>query len=182
MPRLSAGLLMYCIKDGVLQVLLAHPGGPYFVKKDDGAWTIPKGEPEPEEDLLATAQREFEEVMHFHGTADKLVPFDGPDERMAKFLAVKSVEETIRTWANIDRCRKTPKVIDLPDTAEDGTTVKQESYGPGKEGTEVILFVIQDGGHTWPGKYWPVPWLGKTTSDISANDLLWEFFEKHPMK
>lgn len=61
MPRLSAGLLMYRIKDGILQVLLAHPGGPFFVKKDDGAWTIPKGEPEPEKDLLVTAQREFEE-------------------------------------------------------------------------------------------------------------------------
>ena len=44
-----------------LEVLLAHPGGPYFVNKDDGAWSIPKGEPEPDEDLLLTAQREFEE-------------------------------------------------------------------------------------------------------------------------
>jgi predicted NUDIX family NTP pyrophosphohydrolase len=61
MPRLSAGLLMFRIKDGALQVLLAHPGGPYFVKKDDGAWTIPKGEPDADEDLLITAQREFEE-------------------------------------------------------------------------------------------------------------------------
>jgi len=61
MPRLSAGLLLYRIKDGVLQVLLAHPGGPYFVTKDDGAWTIPKGEPDADEDLLRTAQREFEE-------------------------------------------------------------------------------------------------------------------------
>ena len=40
---------------------MAHPGGPYFVKKDDGAWTIPKGEPKRHEDLLVTAQREFEE-------------------------------------------------------------------------------------------------------------------------
>ena len=61
MPRTSAGLLMYRTKDGVLQVLLAHPGGPYFVKKDDGAWSIPKGEPDTDEDLLVTAQREFEE-------------------------------------------------------------------------------------------------------------------------
>ena len=60
MPRLSAGLLMYRIKDG-LEVLLAHPGGPYVVNKDDGNWSIPKGEPEPDEDLLLTAQREFEE-------------------------------------------------------------------------------------------------------------------------
>jgi predicted NUDIX family NTP pyrophosphohydrolase len=52
---------MYRIKHGTIQVLLAHPGGPYFKSKDEGAWTIPKGEPEPDEDLLATAQREFEE-------------------------------------------------------------------------------------------------------------------------
>ena len=61
MPRLSAGLLMYRSKNGVVQVLLAHPGGPYFQNKDVGAWTIPKGEPDPDEDLLLTAQREFEE-------------------------------------------------------------------------------------------------------------------------
>ena len=61
MPRLSAGLLMYRITDGAIHVLLAHPGGPYFVNKDEGAWSIPKGEPEPDEDLLDTAKREFEE-------------------------------------------------------------------------------------------------------------------------
>jgi len=52
---------MYRIRDGVAQVLLAHPGGPYFRNKDDGAWSIPKGEPDGDEDLLLTAQREFEE-------------------------------------------------------------------------------------------------------------------------
>lgn len=61
MPRISAGLLMYRINNGIPQVLLAHPGGPYFVNKDDGAWSIPKGEPNTDEDLLLTAQREFEE-------------------------------------------------------------------------------------------------------------------------
>jgi predicted NUDIX family NTP pyrophosphohydrolase len=61
MPRISAGLLMYRIKSGMVEVLLAHPGGPYFKNKDEGEWSIPKGEPESEEDLLVTAQREFEE-------------------------------------------------------------------------------------------------------------------------
>ena len=61
MPRVSAGLLMYRIHDGKLQVLLAHPGGPLFQNKDDGAWTIPKGEIEPGEDLLEAAKREFKE-------------------------------------------------------------------------------------------------------------------------
>ncbi len=52
---------MYRIKDGSIQVLLVHPGGPYFVNKDDGAWSIPKGEPDADEELPVTAQREFEE-------------------------------------------------------------------------------------------------------------------------
>lgn len=60
-PRVSAGLLMYRIQDGKLQVLLAHPGGPYFKNKDEGAWTIPKGEIELGEDLFEAAKREFEE-------------------------------------------------------------------------------------------------------------------------
>jgi predicted NUDIX family NTP pyrophosphohydrolase len=61
MPRISAGLLMYCIHDGKLQAILAHPGGPFFVNKDDGAWTIPKGKIEPEVDLLEAGKRKFEE-------------------------------------------------------------------------------------------------------------------------
>ena len=56
MPRISAGLLMYRIKDGSIQVLLAHLGGPFFVNKDEGSWSIPKGEPDADEDLLVTAQ------------------------------------------------------------------------------------------------------------------------------
>ncbi len=59
--KTSAGLLMYKVCDGELQVLLVHPGGPYFQKKDEGAWTIPKGEVLPDEDLLETALREFQE-------------------------------------------------------------------------------------------------------------------------
>lgn len=61
MPQISAGLLMYRHQNGELQVLLVHPGGPFFKSKDDGAWTIPKGEVEAGDDLLATALREFHE-------------------------------------------------------------------------------------------------------------------------
>ena len=61
MPRISAGLLMYRIKDGKLQVLLAHPGGPFFKNKDDDVWSIPKGEVDLDEDFLECAKREFEE-------------------------------------------------------------------------------------------------------------------------
>lgn len=65
MPKVSAGLLMYRVMDGQLQVLLVHPGGPFFQNKDDGAWSIPKGEIESGEDLLSAARREFEEETGF---------------------------------------------------------------------------------------------------------------------
>ena len=61
MPRTSAGLLMFRIRDGALQVLLAHPGGPLFRNRDDDTWSIPKGEIGSGEELLGTAEREFEE-------------------------------------------------------------------------------------------------------------------------
>jgi predicted NUDIX family NTP pyrophosphohydrolase len=61
MASISAGLLMYRVAGGQLQVLLAHPGGPYFKNKDDGAWSIPKGEIELGEETLAAAVREFRE-------------------------------------------------------------------------------------------------------------------------
>ncbi|PSN19246.1 NUDIX hydrolase [filamentous cyanobacterium CCP5] len=61
MVKKSAGLLMYRQYNGELQVLLVHPGGPYWAKKDWRAWSIPKGEIDPGEDGLMAAQREFEE-------------------------------------------------------------------------------------------------------------------------
>ena len=62
--RISAGLLMFRKRNKKLEVLLAHPGGPFFQKKDDGVWTVPKGEPDEEgEDLRARARIEFEEEV-----------------------------------------------------------------------------------------------------------------------
>jgi predicted NUDIX family NTP pyrophosphohydrolase len=63
--EVSAGILIYRETNGLLEVLLAHPGGPFWARKDDGAWTIPKGLVEPGADLLATAQREFTEETGF---------------------------------------------------------------------------------------------------------------------
>lgn len=61
MPKTSAGLLMYRLRRDGLEVLLAHPGGPYWGRRDAGVWSIPKGEIEAGEDALAAARREFEE-------------------------------------------------------------------------------------------------------------------------
>ena len=61
MPQRSAGILLYRRKGRGIEVLLVHPGGPFWVKKDEGAWTIPKGMIEPGEDAIAVARREFQE-------------------------------------------------------------------------------------------------------------------------
>lgn len=63
MPKQSAGLLAYRWVDGEPEVLLVHPGGPFWAKKDDGAWSLPKGEYEPGEDPLEIAVREFGEEL-----------------------------------------------------------------------------------------------------------------------
>ncbi|HKA81534.1 MAG TPA: NUDIX domain-containing protein [Xanthobacteraceae bacterium] len=61
MPKRSAGILMYRHGDAGIEVLLVHPGGPFWARKDLGAWSIPKGEYSEAEDALAVARREFEE-------------------------------------------------------------------------------------------------------------------------
>lgn len=68
--RTSAGLLMFRKKAGELEVLLVHPGGPYFQKKNTGAWTIPKGEAGEDEDLLTRARIEFEEEVGVRPSGD----------------------------------------------------------------------------------------------------------------
>ncbi|HVA15942.1 MAG TPA: NUDIX domain-containing protein [Stellaceae bacterium] len=61
MPKESAGLLLYRVTAGAVEVFLVHPGGPFWAKKDEGAWSIPKGELAPGEVPLAAAMREFAE-------------------------------------------------------------------------------------------------------------------------
>jgi predicted NUDIX family NTP pyrophosphohydrolase len=65
MPAKSAGLIMYKTSRGKIEVLLVHPGGPFWAKKDAGAWSLPKGEIRENEEALAAAQREFEEETGF---------------------------------------------------------------------------------------------------------------------
>src|SRR5712671_5188735 len=65
MPKRSAGLLLYRLSDDGASVLLVHPGGPFWQKKDLGAWSIPKGEYSADEDPLSAAKREFAEETGF---------------------------------------------------------------------------------------------------------------------
>lgn len=72
MPKRSAGLLMYRRLANEVEVFLVHPGGPIWARKNRGAWTIPKGEYEPEENPLTTARREFEEETSFRAEGEFL--------------------------------------------------------------------------------------------------------------
>jgi predicted NUDIX family NTP pyrophosphohydrolase len=86
----SAGLLVYRGAGPALEVLLVHPGGPFWAKKDDAAWFIPKGEVEPGEELLATARREFREELGLDPP---------PGEPLALGSAKNKGGKTIHAWA-----------------------------------------------------------------------------------
>jgi polyhydroxybutyrate depolymerase len=121
-------------------------------------------------------------VLHFHGTEDNIVPFQGgKGEKSPSCTDFYSVEHSIRAWVKANGCDEEPTTEELPDRAKDGTKVVRKTYG-GRDGAEVVLVVIEGGGHTWPGRKLPVRSLGKATTNVSANDLMWEFFQKHPMK
>jgi predicted NUDIX family NTP pyrophosphohydrolase len=88
--RISAGLLMFRRNEiDVVEFLLVHPGGPFWKNKDDGAWTIPKGEAQPEEDLLTRAKTEFEEEIGLKPAGD-FVPVGSIKQKGGK---------TVHAWA-----------------------------------------------------------------------------------
>ena len=89
MPRRSAGIVLY--RDG-LEVLLVHPGGPFFAKKDAGVWSIPKGEYEDGDDPLACALREFEEELGSQLTAESPIELGTIVQRGGKHVTAWAVE------------------------------------------------------------------------------------------
>ena len=93
--RISAGLVLYRLRSG-LEIFIAHPGGPLFTNKDDGHWTIPKGEVEPGEDLIATAVREFEEEVGFAvDPSCKFIPLGTIQQKGGKMVYAWAVEGDI---------------------------------------------------------------------------------------
>jgi polyhydroxybutyrate depolymerase len=123
-------------------------------------------------------------VLAINNTDDPIVPYKGGEIRSrisSKNLGeVMSVEESVGFWIKRDGCTLTPIVTEEPDTdPKDGTTVTRMDYMNGKDGTEVILYSIKGGGHTWPGgvQYLPVWIIGKTCRDLdSLRDIRDEFF------
>lgn len=89
--RKSAGLLLFRKRPGGVEVLLMHPGGPFWAKKDDGAWSIPKGEFGNDEDPLAAAKREFQEETGFAAAGEfvALDPVRQPSGKVVHAWAVR---------------------------------------------------------------------------------------------
>ncbi len=92
MPRRSAGILLYRSTGGVPEVLLVHPGGPFWAKRDAGAWSIPKGEHDDEEDPRACSLREFEEELGSPPPEGELVALGEVTQRNRKVVAAWALE------------------------------------------------------------------------------------------
>jgi predicted NUDIX family NTP pyrophosphohydrolase len=91
MAKLSAGLLMYRWRDGDLEVFIVHPGGPFWARKDDGAWSVPKGEYAEGDDPLATALREFSEETGF-AVSGELLPLTDIKQPSGKRIKAWALE------------------------------------------------------------------------------------------
>lgn len=125
-------------------------------------------------------------VLAINNINDPLVPFYGGEIqgkiKRVKLGKVLSVSESLGFWVKRDNCSITPVETEEPDKdPKDGTRVKSTHYINGKDGTEVILYAVEGGGHTWPGgfQYLPKGIIGKTSRDIDANEVIWAFFQRH---
>jgi polyhydroxybutyrate depolymerase len=119
-------------------------------------------------------------VMFMQGTADPLVHIEGG--AVAKINGRNiSLADAVRFWIDHDQTSKTPDAFDLPHHDSNGTSVHRDIYGGGKQGTELVVYTIKDGGHTWPGgeQYMPVLLVGKVSHDLNASEVIWEFFSRH---
>jgi polyhydroxybutyrate depolymerase len=120
-------------------------------------------------------------VLILQGTEDPLVPYEGGPIKFHRGETV-ATKTTVQKWAQHDGC--TVEVSeDLPDKdPQDGTRVRRTTHSGGKAGTDVVLYTITGGGHTWPGgtQYLPDFLVGRVCLDIDANQVIWDFFVKHP--
>ncbi|MFH1023298.1 MAG: PHB depolymerase family esterase [Planctomycetota bacterium] len=126
-------------------------------------------------------------VLAINNVNDPLMPFAGGNITgpfgFKKLGKVLSTSETIRFWVTHNNCSLSPVITYEPDKdPKDGTRARKEVYRNGKDGTEVILYAIEGGGHTWPSgyQYLNERIIGKTSKDMNANEVIWDFFEKHP--
>jgi polyhydroxybutyrate depolymerase len=125
-------------------------------------------------------------VLAINNVNDPLVPFDGGEIyghfHRVKLGKVLSTEESVMFWVKHNRCSLEPVVTEEPDTdPKDGTRVISKQYLNHNNGTEVVLYIVEGGGHTWPGgiQYLPARMIGKTSRDFNATEVIWSFFKRH---
>ena len=120
-------------------------------------------------------------VIYMHGTNDHIIPFNGG----RKFgRDMYSHDQIIKKWVTLNDCSPTPVITQIPDNADDGTTVVKEEYSNPTNGLKVIGYTINNGGHTWPGgrQYLPAFIIGKTTHNLNACQVIWDFFKSYQLK
>jgi len=128
-------------------------------------------------------------VLIMNGTGDPLAPYNGGDMSLmgkkGKLGTVISTVDTVKYWVKNNRCSSRPRKTTLQDKYPgDGTRVYREVYGRGKNGTEVVLYRIEGGGHTWPRgpQYLREKHIGKVCKDIDGCEVIWEFFKRQRKK
>jgi polyhydroxybutyrate depolymerase len=124
-------------------------------------------------------------VCVISGTHDPLVPWEGGlvgTPRKPRGTVI-SVQDSVLFWVMHNNCSTLPNSTVLPDIdPTDRTWVQQDVYSMGRNNTEVVLYTIYNGGHTWPDgyQYLPKALIGRTCRDINANSVIWDFFSSHP--
>jgi polyhydroxybutyrate depolymerase len=123
-------------------------------------------------------------VLAINGDADPLMPYNGGEVTgpfgKRKLGRVLSANESVMFWVKNNCCSQEPIITDLKDKdPDDGTLVQKQQFINGRSNSEVILYTIRNGGHTWPGGYQYLgKWIvGKTCRDMDATAVIWEFFE-----
>lgn len=124
-------------------------------------------------------------VLFILGMNDPLMPFKGGPLAFANFKdrgMVVSAADAAQFWVKANRGNKVPTSVDLPDTdPSDNCRVKVANFSGGLKGSEVLVYGIEGGGHTWPGaaEVLPKNLVGETCRDISASEVIWDFFKRH---
>lgn len=111
--------------------------------------------------------------LGIHGTDDPVVPFDGGAVNCCSGVSLGPAPDALAGWAAHNGCEAA-----FTDAAL-GTEVTKRTWSACKGG-EVVFYIINGGGHTWPGAL-AVPRLGKTTTQLDASATIWEFFKAHPL-
>lgn len=120
-------------------------------------------------------------VLHIHGTADAYAPFNGGlGPKSITGTPFTSVGDTVAAWVRVNHAQSAALREPLPDRFDDGTRVTLYHYKAQEPGSaEVMLYEVAGGGHSWPGRRRGDGPLGAVSMDISANQLIWEFFARH---